>query len=132
MTEFKEIDLRGGEIIFHKEGKYGLKVKVVRRPNRVFITNRVSLNWQEILEYYGERWTIEETFRFLKSCIGLDRCQQHTIKAQGIYIWGCFLSYAVIETIKDKVKITAYKVWNLLYSGDIVIDKSMIEGSFAM
>jgi len=41
----------------------GIKVKAVRRPNRVFITNRVSLNWQEVLEYYGERWTIEETFR---------------------------------------------------------------------
>ena len=108
----------------------GIKVKVVRRPNRVFITNRVSLNWQEILEYYGERWTIEETFRFLKSCIGLDRCQQHTITAQGIYIWGCFLSYAVIETIKDKFKITSYKVLHLLYSGYIAIDKSVIEQTF--
>jgi hypothetical protein len=90
------------------------------------------LSWHEVLEYYGERWTIEETFRFLKSCIGLDRCQQHTIRAQGIYILGCFISYAVIEEIKDKFKITSYKVWNLLYSGDITIDKSMIEGSFAM
>ena len=105
----------------------GVKVKVIRRPNRVFVTNRVSLTWQEVLEYYGERWTIEETFRFLKSCIGLNRCQQHTIMAQGIYIWGCFIAYAVIEKIKDKLKITAYKVSNLLYSGDITIDKSIIE-----
>lgn len=105
----------------------GVKVKAVRRPNRVFITNRVSLTTQEILEYYGERWIIEEVFRFLKSCIGLDRCQQHTIKAQGIYIFGCFISYALIEAIKDKFKITSYKVWNLLYSGDIAIDNSFIE-----
>lgn len=105
----------------------GVKVKAVRRPNRVFITNRVSLTNQEVIEYYSERWIIEEVFRFLKSCIGLDRCQQHTIKAQGIYIFGCFISYALIEAIKDKFKITSYKIWNLLYSRDIVIDKSFIE-----
>jgi len=107
-----------------------VKVKVVRRPNRVFVTNRVSLTWQKILEYYGERWTIEETFRFLKTCIGLNRCQQHTIMAQGIYIWGCFIAYAVIQKLKDKFKITAYKVSNLLYSGKIIIDKSIIEHTF--
>lgn len=104
----------------------GVKVKVLRRPNRVFVTNRVSLINQEILEYYGERWTIEETFRFLKTCIGLNRCQQHTIKSQGIYIWGCFLSYAVIETLKDNFKMTGYKVLNSLYSGKISIDKLVI------
>ena len=105
----------------------GIKVKVVRRPRRVFVTNRVSLSWQEVLEYYGERWIIEEVFRFLKSCIGLNRCQQHSIMAQGIYIFGCFISYALIEQIKDKLKITSYKVSNLLYSGDITIDKSLIK-----
>ncbi len=105
----------------------GVKVKVLRRPNRVFVTNRVSLTPEEILEYYSKRWTIEETFRFLKSCIGLDRCQQHTIKAQEIYIFGCFISYALIEALKDKFKTTAYKVANLLYSGDIIINKSIIE-----
>lgn len=104
-----------------------VKVKVVRRPNRVFITNRVSLTNEKVLEYYGERWTIEEAFRFLKSCIGLNRCQQHTIRAQGIYIFGCFLSYSVIEQIRDKLKLTAYKVSKLLYSGDITIDKSIIK-----
>lgn len=110
----------------------GVKVKVVRRPNRVFVTNRVSLTWQEVLEYYDERWTIEETFRFLKSCIGLNRCQQHTIRAQEIYTFGCFAAYALIETIKDKLKMTAYKVSNLLYSGDIAIDNSLIKEVFAM
>lgn len=110
----------------------GVKVKAVRRPNRVFITNRVSLTWQEVLEYYGERWTIEETFRFLKSCIGLDRCQQHTITAQGLYTFGCLAAYAVIESIRDSLKTTFYKVWNLLYSGDIAINNSIISRVFAM
>jgi hypothetical protein len=110
----------------------GVKVKVVRRPNRVFITNRVSLSWQEILEYYGERWTIEETVRFLKTCIGLDRCQQHTIRAQGIYVFGCLTAYALIESIRDKLKTTFYKVSNLLYSGVIVIDQTVIERELVM
>lgn len=110
----------------------GVKVKVVRRPNRVFVTNRVSLTWQEVLEYYDERWTIEETFRFLKSCIGLDRCQQHTIRAQGIYIFGCFAAYSIIEAIRDKLNTTSYKVRDLLYSGNIAIDNSIIEEVFAM
>jgi hypothetical protein len=110
----------------------GVKVKVVRRPNRVFITNRVSLSWQEILEYYGERWTIEETFRFLKTCIGLDRCQQHTIIAQGIYTFGCLAAYSIISSISDKLKTSLYKVANLLYSGDIIIDNSIISGVLVM
>lgn len=55
--------------------KNGVKVKSIRRSNRVFITNRVSLTNKEVLEYYGERWKIEEIFRVLKSCIGLNRCQ---------------------------------------------------------
>lgn len=101
----------------------GVKVKVVRRPNRVFVTNRVSLTWQEILEYYGERWIIEETFRFLKSCIGLDRCQQHTITAQGIYTFGCLVAYSILESIRTS---TIYKAFPGLFSGDIVIDKSII------
>ena len=76
--------------------KNGVKVKVVRRPKRVFVSNRVSLTDQNILLAYKRRWKIEETFRELKSCIGLNRCQQHSVRAQEIYIWGCLLSYSEV------------------------------------
>lgn len=69
--------------------KNGVKVKIVRRPKRVFITNRVSLKDEEILAIYDLRWKIQEIFRVLKSCIGLNRCQQHTVRAQEIYVFGC-------------------------------------------
>jgi hypothetical protein len=35
--------------------KNGVKVNTIRRKDRVFITNRVSLTSKEVLQYYGER-----------------------------------------------------------------------------
>jgi hypothetical protein len=66
----------------------GVKIKVVKRPKRFFMSNRVSLTNETVLSIYGLRWKIEETFRFLKSCIGLNGCHQHSMQAQGIYVFG--------------------------------------------
>jgi transposase len=107
--------------------KNGVKVKTIRRTNRVFITNRVSLSTEEVLEYYGERWNIEEVFRFLKSCIGLNRCQQHTIKAQEIHTFGCLTVYSILETIRTS---SIYQAFANVISGEIIIDNPMIEGIF--
>jgi hypothetical protein len=107
----------------------GVKVNIIRRPNRFFMTNRVTLTNEEVLENYDKRWKIEETFRFLKSSIGLNRCQQHTIMAQGIYIFGCLAAYSIFETIRD---CSVYKLANLFFSGDRVLDKSIMKQVFAM
>jgi|WetSurMetagenome_2_1015567.scaffolds.fasta_scaffold241613_1 hypothetical protein len=107
----------------------GVKVKIVKRPNRFFMTNRVSLTNEEVLENYDKRWKIEETFRFLKSCIGLNRCQQHSVKAQELYIFGCLAAYSIFETIRD---CSIYKASNLFFSGYRVIDNSMMKVVFAM
>lgn len=107
----------------------GVKVKIVRRPNRFFMTNRVSLTNEEVLENYDKRWKIEETFRFLKSCIGLNRCQQHSIKAQEIYTFGCLAAYSIFETVRD---CSIYKAANLFFFGDRVIDKSIMTEVFTM
>ena len=109
--------------------KNDVKVKVLRHSKRVFITNRVSLTDVEVLEYYGIRWKIEETFRAVKGCIGLNRCQQHTMLAQEIYIFGCFVLYAIIETIRD---CSVYKAFQNVISGKIVIDKTLVKEVFAM
>ena len=109
--------------------KNGVKVNTVRRSNRVFITNRVILTSEEVLEYYGERWKIEEVFRVLKSCIGLNRCQQHSIRAQEIYTFGCLSAYSILETIRTS---SIYQSFNSVISGDICIDKSMRESLFLM
>jgi transposase len=109
--------------------KNGVKVKMVRRTNRVFITNRVSLPIEEVLQYYGERWKIEEVFRFLKSCLGLNRCQQHSIRAQTIYTFGCLTAYSILETIRTS---SIYQAFNSVISGNIVIDTSIIESILLM
>ena len=36
--------------------KNGVKVKVVRRPKRFFMSNRVSLSTEEVLAAYKMRW----------------------------------------------------------------------------
>jgi hypothetical protein len=41
----------------------GVKVNIIKRPNRFFMTNRVSLADEEVLDAYDLRWKIEETFR---------------------------------------------------------------------
>lgn len=109
--------------------KNGLKVKVVRRPKRFFMSNRVSLSDKEVLAAYEMRWRIEETFRFLKSCIGLNGCHQHSMQAQGIYIFECLALYSIFETIRDT---SIYKTAKPFFSGDLTIDYSMITRVFAM
>jgi len=106
----------------------GVKVKIIRRPKRFFMTNRVSLPDEEVLATYDKRWKIEETFRFLKSRIGLNRCQQHSIRSQEIYTFGCLAAYSIFETIRDQ---SIYKTANSFFLGDRVIDNSIMNQVFA-
>jgi transposase len=109
--------------------KNGVKVKVVRRPKRFFMSNRVSLNAEEVLAAYKMRWRIEETFRFLKSCIGLNGCHQHSMQAQGVYVFGCLALYSIFETIRDN---SIYKTAKPFFSGDLSVDSSIMTRVFAM
>jgi transposase len=102
----------------------GVKTKIVRRPRRVFVTNRVSLSDEEILFAYNLRWRIEEVFRAIKSCIGLNRCQQHSVRAQEVYVFGCMVSYSIIELIRTG---SIYKAFENVFSGDLVVDEQIVE-----
>jgi len=93
------------------------------------MSNRVSLSAEEVLAAYKMRWRIEETFRFLKTCIGLNGCHQHSMQAQGIYILGCLALYAVFETIRGT---SIYKTAKPFFSGDLSIDYSMVTRVFAI
>ena len=44
----------------------GLKVKAVRIKDKFYITNKVSLSRERIIEWYGKRAEIEEVFKILK------------------------------------------------------------------
>lgn len=107
----------------------GVKIKVVKRPKRFFMCNRMLLTDEEVLAVYKMRWRIEETFRFLKSCVGLNGCHQHSMQAQAIYVLGCLALYAVFETIRSE---SIYKTAKPFFSGDLSIDYSMMMRVFAM
>jgi len=54
--------------------KNGTKLKTIRRKDRFYTCNRMLWNTKKILKTYALRWKVEETFRVIKSCIGLNRC----------------------------------------------------------
>jgi hypothetical protein len=87
--------------------KNGVKLKTIRRRDRFYTCNRMMWDVKKILKLYTLRWRIEETFRVLKSCIGLNRCQQHSLASQTIYIFMCLVLFACVE--KEKTE-SIYKV----------------------
>lgn len=94
-TRIKELIPRGyGD--FQGYLKNGTKVKIFRRRNRFYETNRMLMTMQNIVKLYKSRWIIEETFRILKVCIGLKRCQQHSITLQELFIYCCFVALFLV------------------------------------
>lgn len=87
--------------------KNGTKLKTIRRKDRFYTCNRMLWDTKKILKTYALRWKVEETFRVLKSCIGLNRCQQHSLDSQAIYIFMCLVLFTCAEWIKND---SIYKV----------------------
>jgi hypothetical protein len=79
--------------------KNGVKLKAVRDRKHILFCNRMLLERQAIQALYRLRWKIEEVFRVLKSGIGLDGCQQHSMRAQGIFVAGCLLLFSCLEIV---------------------------------
>jgi hypothetical protein len=79
--------------------KNGVKLKIVRDRKHFLFCNRMLLERQTIQALYRLRWKIEEVFRVLKSGIGLDGCQQHSMRAQGIFVAGCLLLFSHLEIV---------------------------------
>jgi IS4 transposase len=82
--------------------KNGTKLKVIRRKNRFYTCNRMLRSMKDILKLYVSRWKIEEIFRVLKSCIGLNRCQQHSLESQAIYVFMCLVLFTYAEQVKTE------------------------------
>lgn len=91
--------------------KNGIKLKVIRRKDRFYTCNRMLFDTKKILKLYALRWKIEETFRVLKGCMGLNRCQQHSLESQEIYIFMCLLLFTCAERIKG------YSIYKVLKKG---------------
>jgi hypothetical protein len=79
--------------------KNGVKLKVIRDRKHFLFCNRMLLERQAIQRLYRLRWKIEEVFRVLKSGIGLDGCQQHSMRAQGVFVSACLLLFSLLEIV---------------------------------
>jgi hypothetical protein len=106
--------------------KNGVKVKIFRRKSRFFVCNRMLWDMQKALKLYKRRWKIEETFRALKTCIGLNRCQQHSMQAQTLYLLFVFLLFASLEVVSTD---SVYKTAQAVISGQLplenILDKTL-------
>src|SRR5690606_38255137 len=74
--------------------KNGVKVKIVRDRKHFLFCNRMLLQRQAIQALYRLRRKIEEVFRVLKSGLGIGGCQQHSMRAQGVFVSACLLLFS--------------------------------------
>jgi hypothetical protein len=109
------------------------KVKVFRRQDRFYISNRMQWDMQKIVETYKVRWKIEEVFRVLKTCIGIDRCHQHSMKAQEMFLWICMLAFSCLELLStDYSGLSVYKVLQNVNSQEFSINYPLITKVFKL
>lgn len=105
------------------------KVKIFRRKNRFYETNRMLWTMQDIVRKYKMRWKIEETFKILKHCVGIHRCQQHSMALQEIFIWLCLVAFAYLDRIKDH---SIYQTRQTVNFQTVCLDNSILNEVFAM
>lgn len=117
-----------GSLIGHLRN--GEKVKIFKRKDRLYMSNCLSWTNKEITDRYKLRWLIEEVFRAVKSCLKLNVCQQHTVVAKALYIFGCFVTFALLERLKDLPDLflktrSVYEVHKKVLFGDLKIDEAL-------
>lgn len=69
------------EVVFSKSLKMNIKLVIVKTKNKgkwsckLYFSTDVKMNWQKVLEYYGNRFQIEFLYRDAKQLTGLDDCE---------------------------------------------------------
>jgi len=101
----------------------GTKVKIFRRKKRFYETNRMLWTMKDIVRIYKMRWIIEETFKILKHCVGINRCQQHSIVLQEIFVWMCLTCFTYLERIKEH---SIYKSRQTVNFQTVTLDNSIL------
>ncbi len=103
--------------------KNNTKVKVFRRKNRFFETNRMLWTMQDIVRIYKLRWAIEEVFKILKHCIGINRCHQHSVAFQEVFIWMSLVAFSYLERVKDD---SIYKARHTVNFQTVCLNESIL------
>ena len=93
----------------------GTKLKVIRHKKHFVATNRMLLERHVLKGLYACRWKIEEVFRAMKTIIGLNGCQQVSVRAQVIYLVLCMLLFSCLEAHSPQ---TPYKIAQSVISGE--------------
>jgi hypothetical protein len=91
---------RGG--YWNKVGilKGGFKVKAVRRKDKFYVTNKLTLEANKIVEFYKQRAVIEEVFRVLKQECHWSRCQLRNYQAYDNYYMTGIVNFIVLEYLR--------------------------------
>lgn len=113
----------------HRGGYYtkvgyvsGIKVKVVRRESKFYISNRLGLLAKKIESIYSDRSIIEEVFRILKQECHWSRCQLREYRDYENYYTVGIMSFICLEymRIKDYGR-TIYKIRKDILLGQLNI-----------
>jgi IS4 transposase len=79
---------------------------------------------QDIVSIYKLRWAIEEVFKILKHCVGINRCQQHSIALQEVFIWMSLVAFSYLEKLKDH---SVYKARHTVNFQTVCLDESILK-----
>jgi hypothetical protein len=101
------------------ELKNGVKLKVFRRKSHFLLCNRMLWDASKALSVYRMRWRIEEVFRVLKHCLKLKGCQQHSMRAQQVYV---IMSLLLFYCLNGATGQSVYKAASSVNSGEINLE----------
>lgn len=77
-------------------------IRVIKNDQRFLATNDLNLLPNEIISWYGERWAIEDCFRFLKNQLHIAGCQARSKRAQQIHLLTGITAYLILQKEQEK------------------------------
>lgn len=119
---------RGGYWNKIGEIKGGIKVKAVRRKDKFYITNRLSLKADKIEKMYRSRAIIEEVFRVLKQECHWSRCQLRDHQHYENYYMVGIINFMVLEYLRIQgFGKTIYRIRRDILLGHVKVSTARIK-----